>query len=146
MQSLTVKGDPLMINIHEKTLQDIEFYAVLEQVAECCITDLGKTETLKVKPLSTKDLVLESLQFTNEFVASFYNDNRIPNHGFEPISKEIKLLNIENSVLDTFSFKKIASITLRVNDILKFLKKFEEYYPSLYKASSSLRECQSSGL
>ncbi|SDS42687.1 DNA mismatch repair protein MutS2 [Formosa sp. Hel1_31_208] len=127
-----------MINIHEKTLQDIEFYSISQQVAALCITDLGRLEALEIKPLSTREDVLQSLEYTNEYVSSFYNDNRIPNHGFEPITKELKLLKIENSYLDTKSFKKIASITLTVNDILKFFKKFEEYYPSLHKSSLDL--------
>ena len=127
-----------MITIHEKTLQDIEFYAVLNQVSNLCITDLGRIESLKIKPLTTREAALQSLRYTNEYISSFYNDNRIPNHGFEPITKEIKLLKIENSYLDTKSFKKIASITITTSDILKFFKKFEEYYPSLYKASNKL--------
>ncbi|MEM5564864.1 DNA mismatch repair protein MutS [Psychroserpens sp. AS72] len=127
-----------MINIHEKTLQDVEFYTVLQQVSELCITDLGRIESLNTKPFTTRENVLKSLDFTNEFVSSFYNDNRIPNHGFEPITKEIKLLKIENSYLDTKSFKKIASITLTISEILKFLKKFEEYYPTLYQTSIKL--------
>ncbi len=127
-----------MITIHEKTLQDIEFYTVLNQVSNLCITDLGRIESLKIKPLTTREAALQSLRYTNEYISSFYNDNRIPNHGFEPITKEIKLLKIENSYLDTKSFKKIASITITTSDILKFLKKFEEYYPSLYKASNKL--------
>ena len=127
-----------MINIHDKTLQDIEFYTVLQQVSELCITDLGRIEALKIKPFSSREHVLESLQFTNEYVSSFYNDNRIPNHGFEPITKELKLLNIENSYLETKSFQKIASITITITGMLKFLKKFEEYYPSLYKSTSTI--------
>ena len=127
-----------MISIHEKTLQDIEFYTVLQQVSDLCITDLGRTEALKIRPYASKESVLQSLQFTNEYVSSFYNDNRIPNHGFEPITKEIKLLKIENSFLETKSFQKIASITITVTHILKFLKTFEEYYPSLYKSASSI--------
>lgn len=126
-----------MISIHDKTLQDIEFYTVLQQVSELCVTDLGKIETLKIKPFSSKEHILESLQFTNEYVSSFFNDNRIPNHGFEPITKEIKLLKIENSYLETKSFQKIASITITVTVILKFFKKFEDYYPSLYKSTST---------
>ncbi len=121
-----------MINIHDKTLQDIEFNTVLQQVAEQCITDLGRQETLGIKPYQSRELVLRSLGLTHEYVASFYNDNRIPNHGFEPITKELQLLNIENSFLDTKSFKKIAAITITVNDITKFLKKLEAYYPELY--------------
>lgn len=127
-----------MISIHDKTLQDIEFYTVLQQVSELCITDLGRIESLKIRPFSSKEIVLESLKFTNEYVSSFYNDNRIPNHGFEPISKELKLLKIENSYLETKSFQKIASITLTVSDILKFFKKFEAYYPSLYNSVSHI--------
>ncbi|WP_456437322.1 endonuclease MutS2 [Psychroserpens sp.] len=127
-----------MINIHDKTLQDIEFYTVLQQVSELCITDLGRIEALKIKPYSSKEHVLESLQFTNEYVSSFYNDNRVPNHGFEPIAKELKLLKIENSYLETKSFQKIASITITITGILKFLKKFKEYYPSLYKSTSTI--------
>lgn len=127
-----------MINIHEKTLQDLEFSTVLQQVSECCITDLGRLEALKIIPLTTKEKALQSLQFTNEYVSSFYNDNRIPNHGFEPITKELQLLKIENSYLETKSFQKLASITTTISDILKFLKTFEEYYPSLYQSSSAI--------
>ncbi|WP_040281976.1 endonuclease MutS2 [Psychroserpens damuponensis] len=127
-----------MINIHDKTLQDVEFYTVLQQVSELCITDLGRIESLNIKPFTTRENVIKSLDFTNEYISSFYNDNRIPNHGFEPITKEIKLLKIENSYLDTKSFKKIASITLTISEILKFLKKFEEYYPTLFQISTKL--------
>ncbi len=127
-----------MIRIHEKTLQDIEFTTVLKQVAEFCITDLGRHEALEIRPYETQESVLQSLTYTNEFIASFYNDNRIPNHGFEPISREVKLLNIENSYLETKSFKKIASICLIVQDLVKFFKKFEEYYPSLHTYASKL--------
>ncbi|MEY8849064.1 DNA mismatch repair protein MutS [Psychroserpens sp. XS_ASV72] len=127
-----------MIRIHDKTLQDLEFYTVLEQVSDLCVTNLGRLEALEIRPFSAEESAMESLEFTNEFVSSFYNDNRIPNHGFDPISKELKLLKIENSYLDTSSFKKIASITITVNSIQKFFKKFEDYYPKLLLHSSSL--------
>ncbi len=127
-----------MINIQEKTLQDLEFETVLEQVSQYCITDLGKTEVLKILPFKTKETLLNELNLTNEYLSSFYNENRIPNHGFEPISKEIKLLKIENSFLETSSFKKIGNISSSCNSILSFLKKFEEYYPTLYYFSSTI--------
>ncbi len=127
-----------MIRIHDKTLQDIEFSTVLKQVAEYCITDLGRQEALLIRPFETREEVMRSLTYTNEFISSFYNDNRIPNHGFEPISREIKLLNIENSYLETKSFKKIASICLNIQDLSKFFIKFEEYYPTLQQYASNL--------
>ncbi|MEN8887047.1 MAG: DNA mismatch repair protein MutS, partial [Winogradskyella sp.] len=66
---------------------------------------------------------------------SFDNDNRIPNHGFETISKELKLLKIENTYLEVKSLQRIVSTSLTVNGILKFLEKFKEYYPKLHKYS-----------
>jgi len=125
-----------MIHIHEKTLKDLEFQTVLDQVSELAITSIGRSEIEAIVPYNDISAIKKSLIFTNEFLASFYNDNRIPNHGFEPISKELQLLGIENSTLETRSFKNLVSISLTVNSILKFFKKFKEYYPSLYQKSS----------
>ena len=120
-----------MSSIHHKTLEDIEFFSVLQQVSEYSITALGKTEVLSIKPISDKDLLINSLYLTNEYVSSFDNDNRIPNHGFEPITHELKLLSIENSFLETQSFRKIAAISETSNTLVKFFDKFKDYYPNL---------------
>jgi len=127
-----------MVNIHKKTLQDIEFHSVLNQVLLLCKTELGRIEVAKIQPFKDHEAALISLQFTNEYLASFYNDNRIPNHGFDAISKELQLLKIENSFLEAQSFQKLASISLTVNTILKFLKKFNDYYPSLAQKGSQI--------
>ena len=113
-----------MINIHEKTIQDLELLTVLEQTSEHCITTLGKDKTLTILPFSDKEELLYELQLTNDYVASYYNDNRIPNHGFDEITKELKLLKIENTFLEPLSFKKIVSISITSNDIVKFFNKF----------------------
>ncbi|WP_282122309.1 endonuclease MutS2 [Algibacter mikhailovii] len=120
-----------MIHIHEKTLQDLEFQTVLQQVSELCITPLGNSSALEITPFKTKDELLYALKLTNEYLSSFYNDNRIPNHGFDSIEKELKLLRIENTYLEVHGLKKIVAISLTVNDIVSYLKKFKEYYPTL---------------
>ncbi len=120
-----------MINIHEKTLQDLEFSTVLQQVSELCITPLGNQSVLQIEPLKTRDALLYTLKLTNEYLSSSYNDNRIPNHGFDEITKEIKLLRIENTYLEVHGLKKIVSISLTVNTLVTYLKKFKEYYPGL---------------
>ena len=124
-----------MINIHEKTLQDLEFYTVLQQVSEYCVTALGNQETLNILPYKNKEELLSALQLTNEYLSSYYNDNRIPNHGFDTITKELQLLKIENTYLETHSLKKLVSISLTANEIVKFFKKFETYYPGLHQHS-----------
>jgi DNA mismatch repair protein MutS2 len=127
-----------MINIHDKTLQDLEFPMVLQQVSELCVTPLGKEKALKILPYNTKELLTTSLKLTNEYLSSFYNGNRIPNHGFDSITKEIKLLNIENTYLEIHSLKKIISISLTANEIVTYIKKFEEYYPTLNQYTSKI--------
>ncbi|RYH74496.1 DNA mismatch repair protein MutS [Flavobacteriaceae bacterium 144Ye] len=127
-----------MVNIHKKTLQDLEFHVVLQQVSEYCITNLGKTQCLAITPVSNRNTLMQELHMTNEYLASFENENRIPNHGFEPITRELQFLNIEGSVLETLSFKKIVSISTVCNEIITFLKKFEEYYPTLSTHASHI--------
>lgn len=127
-----------MINIHKKTLQDLEFATVLNQVSEYCITALGNEAALSISPYKDKETLLFSLQLTNEYISSFYNDNRIPNHGFDSITKELKLLKIENTFLEPHSLKKLVSISLTSNDLIKFFKKFETYYPTLQQFSNKI--------
>lgn len=128
----------IMPSIHNKTLEDIEFYSVLNQVSEFSITALGKSEVLSIKPLSNKESLLNALLLTNEYLSSFDNDNRIPNHGFESINHELKLLHIENSFLETQSFRKISSISESSNTLAQFFEKFKDYYPNLYGFSLRL--------
>ena len=127
-----------MIHIHEKTLQDLEFSTVLEQVSEYCVTALGNQKALSILPYKDKETLLNALQLTNEYLSSYYNDNRIPNHGFDTITKELQLLKIENTYLETHSLKKLISISLTANDIVKFLKKFDTYYPGLHQFSTQI--------
>ncbi|MFD2823503.1 DNA mismatch repair protein MutS [Lacinutrix iliipiscaria] len=127
-----------MINIHNKTLKDLEFATVLQQVSELCITPLGHNKALQIAPFTSKEELLLNLQFVNEYLASYYNDNRIPNHGFDEISKELKLIKIENAFLEVHGLKKLVAISLTTNEIVKFLKKFEEYYPNLNTYASNI--------
>ena len=127
-----------MIHIHEKTLQDLEFSTVLRQVSDHCVTVLGNEKALQIAPFSSKEALLINLQLTNEYLSSLHNDNRIPNHGFDAITKEMQLLRIENTYLEVGSLKKIVSIAITTNDIVSFLKKFEIYYKNLNEFASEI--------
>lgn len=127
-----------MIRIHEKTLKDLEFFTVLQQVSEHTITTLGKEAVLALLPIEVEAQLIRELDYVNEYLSSFYNDNRIPNHGFETISKELKLLGIENTYLEVPSLQKLVSISLTTNGIVKFLEKFKEYYPKLHQYSQHI--------
>ena len=129
-----------MINISRKTLDDLEFDTVVAQVAAYNITSLGRAEINKLQPFNTKEETTNALKLVHEFVSSFENDNRIPNHGFEDITEELKLLRIENNFLDVEQFRKIAALSITTNTQLKFFKKFHDYYPLLFKRSEQLEQ------
>ncbi len=108
-----------MISIHNKTLKDLEFFTVLNQVSEHCVTTLGKEAVLAILPFPEEEQLILELGYVNEYLSSFENDNRVPNHGFETISKELKLLKIENTYLEVTSLQKIVSISLTTNTFLR---------------------------
>ena len=117
--------------IPKKTLEDLEFFTVTEQLSSFAITPLGKIACQKIVPLPDQLALLTELNCVSEFLASFENDNRIPNHGFEDLSPSFQLLKIENSVLEISSFRNIASASDTINTLLLFFKKLKNYYPSL---------------
>jgi DNA mismatch repair protein MutS2 len=127
-----------MIKIASKSLQDLEFPAVRKQISELCTTQMGVEKALEIVPYSSYDDTVFGLHQTNEYVSSYMQDSKIPNHGFDAIHKEIKLLGIENAVLEIGSFRKITSLSRTVNDQLRFFNKFKELYPSLYKTTEDV--------
>ncbi len=120
-----------MISISEKTLQDLQFPTVLETLSEICNTDIGKQKALEIVPLKDENSLMQSLWQTSEYRSSFDNNNAVPNHGFENITHEIKFLAIEDSYLEVGSFRKISAISATSNFLIQYLKKFDEYYPTL---------------
>ena len=75
-----------MNKISSKTLQDLEFNTVLLQLAARCTTELGKEQVANLEPISIKSELLDVLGQTSEYLASYSNDNRIPNHNFDTIT------------------------------------------------------------
>ena len=110
------------------------------QLASRCNTELGKEAARSLAPLPDRESILTALGQTAEYLSSLISENRIPNHGFEPINKELQLLRIENTTLEVPGFKRIASICMTTGDHKKFFKKFREYYPLLFSASDAIAE------
>lgn len=127
-----------MISITDKTLKDLEFHTVLEAVSSGCITEPGKEKAFAIAPFKDKETLMDALRQTSEYVASFDNNNALPNHGFEPLDNDLKFLAIEDSYLDASAFRKIAATSETANTLIKFLEKFEDYYPTLNRRAQSV--------
>ena len=124
--------------ISQKTLNDLEFLSVLDLISKYCVSNLGRAKVVQIKPI-TRILELKSeLNQVNEYLSSMVSENKIPNHYFDEITNEINILGIENSFLEGKSFQKISSISSNVNNLILFLKKFAEYYPTLFVQSENI--------
>lgn len=127
-----------MARVGRKTLEDLEFSQVLQQLSEYCITELGKKSVFRIKPFSKFSEIEPELQRTREFKSSFGEDNPIPNHGFDSIEKELHLLGIENSSVEISGFRRIKSIAETTRILLKYFKKYEEFYVFLNQFSETV--------
>ena len=126
------------MSIPKKTLEDLEFNIVIDQISNYCITSMGKEELLTIKPELEFDKINFNLDLVSEYLSSLENDNNFPNHGFESISRELKIIEIENSQLEIESFRKIKIVVELSILHLKFLKKFKTYYKNIYLLTESL--------
>jgi len=124
--------------IPKKTLEDLEFFKVTKQLSSFAVTHMGKEKCVSLVPIEEAQSMHDALRCVSEFLASFDNDNRIPNHGFEDLSSSFQLLKIENSVLELSAFRNIAVASETVNNLLIFFKKFKSYYPFLYSRGSEM--------
>ncbi|MCD6543051.1 MAG: DNA mismatch repair protein MutS [Flavobacteriaceae bacterium] len=128
-----------MVNrITQKTLNDLEFSTVLQIIEAYCISDLGREKVLQIQPIPRVLELKTELNQVNEYLSSFENENKIPNHYFDDITKDIHLLGIEDSFLEGTSFQKISSISATVNLLLTFFKKFKDYYPTFFIQSENI--------
>ena len=110
----------------------------MDTLSSRCTTELGKLKALETVPFKEKEILMDALLQTSEYLSSFSNNNAFPNHGFDNLSKDIKFLTIEDSFLEVSAFRKIANLSETVNTLLLFLKKFDEYYPKLHQYASTV--------
>jgi DNA mismatch repair protein MutS2 len=120
--------------ISSNTLQDLEFPIVLQQVADFCVSNLGRETILQIIPFQNNEKLIIALNQVNEYLASFENENHIPNHEFETISNEIYLLGIEGSFIEADKFTGLVSVSITVNELILFFKKFADYFPTLFNS------------
>ncbi len=122
-----------MIKINPKTLADLEFHTVCAQVGALCITEKGKLKALKLQPQRSFKKTLFALNQTQEYINSDTHETSIPNHGFDAVDHELKMLSIEDTTLELGSFRKIGGLSETANSQLRYFNKFQETFPVLHR-------------
>ena len=127
--------------IQLKTIEDLEFPTVLQQVSERCHTDKGRERALSLLPFVDKTEAIVAMTQTAEYLDSFSNNNKIPNHGFESIDREVQILGIDQMVLDAPGFHRIAQLYDTWFQHHGFFKKMGNYFPLLSQLSATHLPC-----
>ncbi|RCL66702.1 MAG: DNA mismatch repair protein MutS [Cryomorphaceae bacterium] len=122
----------------KKTLEDLEYNIVIDNISNHSVTSIGKDIINSLKPETKIELIDFNLNLVSEYLSSLDNDNNFPNHGFESITKELKIIEIENSQLEIESFRKIKHLVESTLSHVKFLKKFKTYYKNIYSLVENL--------
>lgn len=122
-----------MIKIHSKTLSDLEFPTICAHVSDLCTTEKGKIKALKLAPKRTVEKTHFALNQTQEYIKSQYEEQPIPNHGFDAIDYELKMLQIEDFTLELNSFRKIGGLSATANAHLVFFKNSGKSIPAFIK-------------
>jgi DNA mismatch repair protein MutS2 len=68
--------------IPKKTLEDLEFDIVVDNILSYCVTTHGKEKLKSLFPSSNFDQINFSLNLVSEYLSSLENDNNFPNHFF----------------------------------------------------------------
>lgn len=127
-----------MIKISKKTLADLEFTRVREQLSEFCVTDMGREKSIKIIPFKYPQQTILALNQTQDYKSSFLEDETIPAHGFEEVHEEIHLLSIDNSVIEIKGLRNIARLSETANAHIRFFEKNQHLYPALFELTEEL--------
>lgn len=127
-----------MLKITEKNKIDLGFDKIIQFIVELCETHIGEQLASIINTDFTKENLLKTLQATHEYLGSLNSQNQLPSHLFDDLEKDLKLLHIEDSILEKDAFVKILNLTQKTFEHVIFLQKFNDYYPVLYAYGQNL--------
>ena len=127
------------MSIPKKTLEDLEYDSVINCICKYSVTTHGKEKIKSLEPSVNYEQIYFDLNLVSEYLSSLDSENNFPNHGFDSISTELKMIKLENSQLEIESFKKIKHICDLTFLHIKFLKKFKTYYPNIFSLTASIK-------
>lgn len=105
--------------MHDKYLQKLEYFPILEEVAKHAKTDLGKEACLSLRPFSDEEKIKQAISETEEAVSLKQRIGMPPISFFEPIDLWIKNLESNRSLS--------AKALLEMVTILKMARELKEY-------------------
>lgn len=125
------------MKIDDKTLLELEFPRLLEEVVPYAFSEKTVEKIRKLQPLTLENAQPE-LQKVSEYAASFDHQNPIPFHEYEDIAQELRVMGIEEYQLSAASFMRIKKLSMMVGQNVVYFRKYKDYFPQLYQVSEKI--------
>ncbi len=114
-------------------LEKLEFDKVINLLAEECAGDLGREKVLSLHPQTNKDVIEGQLQEAEQFRDSIERRELFPMNTYHDLSQDLRLLEVENSVLGEKGLQRINVQLRATRAIFKFFTESRRAsYPALY--------------
>ncbi|MEO8569154.1 MAG: MutS2/Smr-associated SH3 domain-containing protein [Ginsengibacter sp.] len=101
-------------------IQQLEFDKVQNLLAAHCRTEFAKQRSVALRIHTRKEFIEPELQQTHEYKLLFLNHLYFPDDAVFNLSKELKLLSIEGSVLTGSQFLSIRKLAIAVQQIFRW--------------------------
>jgi DNA mismatch repair protein MutS2 len=117
----------------ENFLKDLEFDLVLQQIASLCATEAAAENTLNLKVQANTETLSYEWRRTNELLQIIEKGESIPALSVgKDIGKILKLLHIENIVLEETKIQQIRGLAENYAYVYKYFFQRKEECPTLF--------------
>ncbi len=114
-------------------IEKLEFDKIIELLQKQCYGALGVAQIEKIRPFTDLTKIERLLKEVDEYKLSLQNADRFPMAAYEDLSEDLRLLEVDGSVLVEEGLKRINQILRTVEQIFKYFNKERiEIYPNLY--------------
>ncbi len=114
-------------------LEKLEFDKVLELLQDKCMGQSGREEVAKLKPRTEVFILDRILSEVVEYKLSIEEGKHIPIANYENVDEELKMLEIEGSVLPIEQIINIKNQLFIIKDIFYFFRnENQKIYPTIY--------------
>lgn len=125
--------------IDEQTINDLEFDAIRELLADQCKSEKAKKNASRITPFSSIEEVLKEFAVLHEIQDVYFNDAiSFPHAASEDIDHALNVLRIENGVLTVEELVKVFQLCLGTDNLVRFAKKNQFDYPNVWEACSHI--------
>ncbi|MAO46022.1 MAG: DNA mismatch repair protein MutS [Crocinitomicaceae bacterium] len=117
-----MRKDILLKHFDEQVASDLEFDVIRAMLAEKCVQPTAEARAHSLRPLNARKSIIRLLEETEELRRLRVEGAPFPSIDFEELDKELRLLEVKDSVLTESGFWRIAGASRLVNSILEVMK------------------------